>query len=709
MTGIVRRFAAFIAVYWFLIQPIQAIGQELASLVADGIFVDPSGVITAEGNVVVFHNGTIVTAQSVTYSKDGDRLTIIGPITVTEADGSVLYADAATLDRKLQDGVLMSARLVLDQQLQLAAAEVARVGNRYTTLSRTVASSCEVCESNPTPLWDIRADRVIHDNLERQLHFENARIRVVGIPIFYLPRLRLPDPTLKRATGFLIPRFQTTSDLGTGIKVPYFIAAGDHADVTLTPYFSTSTSTLEYRYRHEIKNGEIDAIGAFSNDDIASGRSYLFAEAEYRLPRGFVAKGQIELVSDPGYLFLYDYSDKDRLTNEFSVTRVREKDLFRASITEFKTLRESEIPIRDTLPDRFVEISYSRDIQSLSFGGRTTARVDTAALNRPSSVDGDGRDVSRIGVGVDWRRSILVGPGFVATGELGARLDAYNVGQDSTFETNLTRFVPRAAAELRWPLARTTSDGGSEVLEPILRFDIADAGGDEVPLEDSRVVEFDEANLFSFSRYPGVDGVEDGTRTAIGLSWQRVDPDGWALDLAFGRVTSLDGSLGFADGSGLEGDQSEWLLAGRLAINDRLWIASRSLFDDSVDFTLSETRVDWQNDRARVGSSYIFAKPEPAEGRDTRLSELSFDGAVQLTDNWTASTDWRYDFTAGRATRVGLGLDYENECIRLDLSLSRRFATSTSVTPTTDFGFRVSLVGVGNGGSARDRRRVCRG
>ncbi len=709
MTGIVRRIAILVAYLWCMLLPVKAIGQDLASLVADSISVDPSGVITAEGNVVVFFEGTQVNAQSVVYSKDGDRLTITGPITVTEADGSVLYADAATMDRSLRDGVLISARLVLDRQLQLASAEIARVGNRYTTLNRTVASSCQVCESNPTPLWDIRADRVIHDNLERQLYFENARIRVAGVPVFYLPRLRLPDPTLKRATGFLIPRFRTTSGLGTGVKAPFFIKIGDHADVTLIPYLSTSTSTLEYGYRHQIKNGQIDILGAFSNDDIESGRGYLFANAEYRLPRGFLATVQLELVSDPGYLFLYDYSDKDRLTNEFAVTRLREKDIFRASITEFRTLRDSEIPIRDTLPDRFVEISYIRDLPSLSFGGRTTVSVDTAALNRPSSVDGDGRDVSRVGVGIDWRRSEVTGPGIVASGELGVRVDAYNVGQDSAFATNLTRFVPRAAAELRWPFARTTRDGGAEVLEPILRFDIADSGGDIVPLEDSRIVEFDEANLFSFSRYPGIDGVEDGARAAIGLSWQRDDPDGWALDLAFGRVASLDGSLGFADGSGLAGDQSEWLLAGRLAVNDQLWIATRSLFDDNVAFTLSETRIDWQNDRARVGSSYIFAEPEPAEDRDTRLSELSFDGALQLTDNWTASTEWRYDFTAGSAARVGLGLDYENECIRLDLSLSRRFATSTSVTPTTDFGFRVSLIGVGNGTSARNPRRACRG
>jgi LPS-assembly protein len=82
---------------------------------------------------------------------------------------------------------------------------------------------------------------------------------------------------------------------------------------------------------------------------------------------------------------------------------------------------------------------------------------------------------------------------------------------------------------------------------------------------------------------------------------------------------------------------------------------------------------------------------------------------VQLGDNWRARADWRYDFTSGRAARAGLGLDYETECIRVDLSLSRRFASSTNVSPSTDFGFRVSLLGLGGQSGSAAKARKCRG
>lgn len=700
----VKRFLFALA---FMFVPFGLAAQELATLVADTITVDPAGVVTATGNVEVFYQGRQLRAKSVSYTRDGDQLTFQGPILVTDTDGTVFTADAAQLDRDLRNGVLTSARLVLDQQLQIAASEIARVGNRYTRLDHAVASACQVCAANPTPLWEIRAARVIHDAQEQQLYFENAQVRVAGVPIFYVPRLRLPDPSLSRATGVLIPRFQQSTELGTGVKLPYFIALGDHADLTVTPYISSATRTLEYQYRHLFRRGALTFEGAATDDNLEGGRGYFFGNARYQLARGFVLEGQLEFVSDPGYLFTYDYSDKDRLTNELAFTRVRRKDVFRAGITEYRTLRASEIPIRDTLPDRFLEVSYSRDIPQLAFGGRTDLTLDASSVIRPSSLDIDGRDVSRIGTSIDWQRTWVRPEGVVATTELGAQVDAYSIGQDSTFRSTLTRFVPRAAVELRWPFSRRTQDGGTEVFEPIIRVDVSDTGGDEVPLEDSTVVEFDEANLFAASRYTGRDGVENGTRIALGVAWRRSDPRGWTADFAIGRVANLDGDLGFAEGTGLTGDRSEWLLAARFGLGNDLSLVSRMLFDEQVKFTLTETRVDWQTERFGVSSSYIFAEPEPAEGRTDQLSEWSFDGRYGLTQAWTAQTNWRYDFNADKATRAGIGLGFQNECIDLELSLSRRFATSTSIDPTTDFGFRVSLNGVG--GRTGPARNKCRG
>ena len=82
--------------------------------------------------------------------------------------------------------------------------------------------------------------------------------------------------------------------------------------------------------------------------------------------------------------------------------------------------------------------------------------------------------------------------------------------------------------------------------------------------------------------------------------------------------------------------------------------------------------------------------------------------SYQLTDNWTGRIASRYDFEAERAAKAGLGLTFRNECLLVDLSLSRRFTSSTSVQATTDIGLSVELLGFG-GKSRAGPARACRG
>ncbi len=137
----------------------------------------------------------------------------------------LILASQADLAADLTEGILTSARMVLNQQLQLAANRMTRVEGRYTALDQVVASSCKVCAARPTPLWEIRARRVIHDQEERQLYFDHASFRVAGMPVFYLPPADA-RPHAGPCHGFLMPSLRTTSTLGTGLKFPYFITLG---------------------------------------------------------------------------------------------------------------------------------------------------------------------------------------------------------------------------------------------------------------------------------------------------------------------------------------------------------------------------------------------------------------------------------------------------------------------------------------------------
>ncbi|MFT7147410.1 MAG: LPS-assembly protein [Yoonia sp.] len=686
------RILVFIFLLWL---PQFSFAQGTATLVADSVRLNGQDQLIANGNVEVIFDGSRLTASEIMYDRQSDTLQITGPIFIRSNDGTILTADTATLDPRLENGILQSARIVLNQQLQIVATQIDRRQGRYSQLYKTSATSCSVCRDR-VPLWEIRAERVIHDAQERQLYFENATFRVRGVPVFWLPRMRLPDPSLSRSTGFLVPEQRNTTQLGTGIKVPYFITLGDYRDLTVTPYVSAETATLELTYRQAFTNGAINVTGAISDDTLEDEtRAYLFAEGQFNLADGFQLAFDFESVSDPAYLLDYDYSDKDRLDSAVSLVRVRPTALFQTRLTFYESLREDED--KASLPPVIAELGYEAQITP-SIGGILDYRASLDAAHRPSNTDGDaGRDVTRAGIATTWQNTWIAGNGIVAEATLGAQTDLYLIDDDVAYETSDVRFIPDGSVTLRWPLASYNATGTTNVLEPTLYLGWAESYGATPPNEDSTRSELDRANLFSASRFAGEDATQTGPQVAAGLTWTRFDVSGATSTLTFGRVIKQDANADFTLSSGLDDTQSDWLLSGQVATPDGFLFDARGLWADDSRLTVADSRVAWRNDKIRLAANYQWQTPDAAEGRSEKISEWTLDGAFDVTKSWTLAVDGRYDLAGDRPVSARLGLEWRNECVRIDVSVSRRYTSSSTVEPTTTFGLSGSIGGFSTG------------
>ncbi|MEM8658726.1 MAG: LptA/OstA family protein, partial [Pseudomonadota bacterium] len=180
--------------------PLWAQTDERVALFADNIrYDDRSKEIIAEGNVEVYYQDNRLNADSIRYNTETGEIEAAGQIRLQTGDNTVLLADLAELSSDFRAGLITGARLILDQQFQVAAVEGARTDGRFNTLYKTVASSCSVCENSPTPIWRIRATNVTHDEDARRLYFQNAWIDIFGVPVLYVPRLRIPEPGVERA------------------------------------------------------------------------------------------------------------------------------------------------------------------------------------------------------------------------------------------------------------------------------------------------------------------------------------------------------------------------------------------------------------------------------------------------------------------------------------------------------------------------------
>ena len=632
---------------------------EPAALVADQVFITPDRTLVAEGNVEAFQGETRLRARAIRYDQSSGALSIEGPI----------------------------------------------------------VTSCKVCDDGSPPLWQIRARRVIHDQQEQQLYFDEATFQIGNVPVFYLPRLRLPDPTLDRASGFLMPSLYTTSELGTGIKVPYFIKLGDSRDLTLAPYLSGNTKTLELRYRQALRNGDIALTGAVTRDDVRDGstRAYLFGTGAFNLPKEFKLYFSIEATSDNSYLTQYGYSEKDRLTSELTVSRARRDEYIRGSLYNFESLRENED--NDTQPTLVLDGAYERRFFPAAVGGELRFSLEAHGHRRNSdlSLDGpdpdlivDGRDVTRLNGKVDWMRRVTTRLGLVADVRGGLAFNFYDIAQDSTFPQNHSELAPDASLALRYPLSRAGAGDVTHLLEPVMQMAYIDGGRLNIPNEESTRVEFDEGNLLSLSRFPRPDRRERGLVGALGFSYARIDPRGWDTHVTLGRVLRRESDLAFSETSGLRGITSDYLLAGQIRTDSGFSLTGRTLLDTDFDTAKAEVRGDWAFGRGRLGGSYIWLGVDPAEERSQSVSEFTLDGAYRISDHWATSAEMRYDVADNRAATGAVGLTYDNECVTVGLLVRRRYSSSTSVEPSTNIGFNIGLRGFAATTGTERYTRSCR-
>lgn len=665
------------------------------SLVADSVQFDPkSGVLIADGNVQVFHNGQVLSTDRVVYDQKNGVLSVPRPMTLTDGD-VVTRAQEAELDTDLRNGLIKGAELLIQQQFQLVSEQMHRQDGKFKVLDKVVATSCLVCKNNPTPFWQIRARRVIHDEEARRLYFENATVDLLGLPIFYAPNLRVPDPSVRRATGFLVPKFTQSNTLGYGVEIPHYWTLGDHADFTLTTRaFTKDSFLLNPQYRREVKRGRFEIEGYFTLADSLTdnnNRSSFSANGLFQLEREIELEFGIEVASDRALRDDYNIGikDEDRLTSFVTLRRTSKNTFVSVSASVIQSLRAVEIDqdIPLVLPEIYARKTWVDPV----FGGKVGLTGQSVSLLR----EGDS-EFSRFGLVANWQKDWTLRNGLIVGAYTGVAASSYYTQNLAGVpDDTVTEVVPTAAVDLRWPLSRQNGRV-THVIEPRIQLVWSPKDARSNFNEDSVQVEFEETNLFSFNRFPGFDASERGFRANVGVSYTRYDPLGWTYGLTLGRVLRPDNLNQFGAGTGLDGTNSDYVSAINVSYNDRFNFTNRTLFDDDFTVGKNEMQLDMNFDRFSTKASYVWLEQDVVAGASDRTHEASLGMQYRYDDYWTFLGKWRQNLETGHSTSGEFGVRYENECAAVNLSYSLQFEGSGIVRPTRELGLTVELAGLGN-------------
>ncbi len=704
-------------------------------LIADEIIhAEQENVVSASGAVELSRGDEVLRADTLRYDRDGETVSASGNVVLLAPGGEVVFAKQVDLADDLKSGTIHSVGVLFPDRSRFAAAGGRKTVDGRMELVKAVYSSCALCEEDPeqAPLWQIKASRVVHDSTVRTITYHDPRLEVLGAPILYVPYLTQPDPSVRRTSGFLAPIGGQSTAFGLTWAQPYFFALSPHSDATFTPILATDgLPVLTGQYRRATESGAMRFEASMAHDKATGDgaaanrrpRGHVNLVGDFQLPGGSDYGFTLERASDPTYLARYDFGGSETRPEEFDRAlggdgTVLEFARGRPFLTQniylhslqgsrkitfdafhFQDLGPEEDPGRTPFVAPLIGFAYR---SAPGFAGS----VWTASGNMRALTRFDGRDNRRVSAAGGWQVPFSTRIGDRYTIGVSLRADAYHVGRqpdeqnpgDTRGADFVTRVLPQAVLDWRWPWIRPTGNWHL-IVEPLAKAVVAPNGGNppQIDNDDSLAFEFDEINLFSENRFPGLDRVEGGVRSAYALRVGAFGPGDAYAEFLLGQTFRLQDDDTFEVGTGLANTFSD--LVGRILVRPV------SLLDLTTRF-----RLDRDTFSVRRGSLTLAAGPEWLRGE---LSYITLSSAAptasvpepveqiealtryRVTDQWLVGLRSQHDLsdTGGGPIYFGGGVFYEDECLRAGIELRRNFTRRDDIEDFTGISFQVQLRG----------------
>ncbi|WP_332060378.1 LPS-assembly protein LptD [Bartonella sp. CB74] len=710
--------------------------------------------VSAQGNVQIEYDGNKVVAQKVTYNQKTGRIIAQGNVEIIQKNGNKIYSNQIDMTKDFGEGFVNSLRIDTAHNIHFAAENATHSSSQITVFDNATYTACEPCsyKSDKEVLWKIKARKIIWNSTTKTIRFEKSRFEVFGLPIIQLPTFEIYDPTVKRASGFLMPHFFYNSYLGMGIKNSYFWNLAPYYDFTLSTTAYTQQGLLtESEWRQRLKTGDYNIRFAyihqmkphnFDNDIIDAqhtNRYMLATKGDFRINSRWTYGWNILAQSDR------DFSRTYKLENYSNPTQLSQIYLNGLAGKNYFDMRFYHFQIQDLIANSthherhsrqawiLPHINYSFTPNESVYTGLLTFHSNMQSIyrrhadfnstdwnNHPIEVarlSGIAGNIFRLTNELEWKKRFNTQGGLILTPILALRTDiittnahqnhAAHIINDfsSAIRSSAIRGMATAGLELRYPFL-ITSNSSTHIIEPTAQIFVRNNEQyiGQIPNEDAQSFVFDATTLFQRDKFSGYDRVEGGTRANIGLRYSGNFNNDWSFDALIGQSFHLAGKNSFTEKdfvnvsahSGLETTRSDYVAMFGAHHKSGFYLETRGRFDQKtgkIRHSEIEASQKWKNFWAAVQYAHISSQPNYEYTQDRQ--EISFQAAIKLANFWSINSNAGYDLASGIFTKRGISLDYKDECFRLTFGY-QQVTNPGERTPLQNFNFSLSLRTISN-------------
>ncbi|MGH7043560.1 MAG: LPS-assembly protein LptD [Acetobacteraceae bacterium] len=677
--------------------------------------------VIARGHVEAWQNGQVLRADQVTFDRTTGVATATGHVVLIQPDGTVLYARSAVLSHAMRDGVLADLRARLAQNAKLAANGGKRTAGVLDQLSKVVYSTCNLCKKNPyrPPLWQLHAATATEDAEHKHIEFTDTEMQIFGVPIAWFPYFWTADPSVKRASGLLIPSFGVNSHIGAFFAQPYYYVIDNQSDATITPMLTSAAGPdLDVEYRRRFNSGFVNFDGSLGYLD-GSLQGTIYSQGQFNLNDTWRWGFDVDRATSANYVDDFHLGNAAGINSTLLSSQVYAEGFGEGAYaridTRFYQGLDPTTIVNSELPVVLPHVRYRYFGEPDALGGRLS--VATGFFNVLRT---DGTNTERGRLTLDWDRPYVGALGDLWTLKLHLDALAYNASHFNqqpnfgpTDTVDAARALPQMALDVRWPFMRSSGAWGTQLIEPMAEVVLAPAVGASqnvrYPNEDSFDFEFTDANLFGFNRFSGVDRLDGGVRANLGLhgAWY---VGGTVLDALIGQSYRTAPDPVFPVGSGLHDTVSD--IVGRLSFTPTSWLdlTYRTRLDHrNLATRFSEATAAVGGPRLQVTGGYIYTATDPYYFYDQAQppptgSPFYFPRNEAILGFKTSWGKYRLDGFAQRdlarnqMVAAGGDLIWENECLILDVRFYRRYTELAGDSGSTTLLFQVTFKTIGQFG-----------
>lgn len=654
-----------------------------------------SRVAVAVGNVYIVYGKYRLKADKVVYDRKASILKAIGNVWLREPNGNILKANDLVLDDKFKEGFANYVQLLMTNDATITAVYVKREEGPVTTFEQVAYTRCKTCLTpDGQPFWELKSEKATYVEQDNRIYHDNARMEVLGVPVFWLPYLSHPDPQTKRASGFLIPRFGYSDTLGAQAEIPYFINLAPNYDLTLRPRITSEQGPLARAiWRHHLGNGKylIDASGIYqlqrrkvANPGDEHLRGAIQSNGQFALNSAWYWGWDGTITSDDTYLKRYKIDGDDTLTSTAYLTGLEDRNYFNAAVYHYQSTISGERS--SILPFVHPHIQSSIIFDRPVLGGKLGFDSKSYVVTRRNGID-----ASHWTSDLHWKRQMISDAGMLVTpfaSVRGSVATSNNVTDPTVVggrrgQESVARVMPKAGLDIRWPFI-SSGDQAQHIITPAAQIVTAtnERKTNKLANEDAATFSFDTSNQFLSDRFTGTDRFDGGTRADIGLIYEYLMNNGGFAKFAVGQSYHIAGRNSFARGSGLENTGSDFVTSATLQPTSNLRFHYIGRFDSQTfEPKRQEVHAELQMDQLFLAVNYGNIDSSPAFSRPFHQHHVWSQAALQLGSDFHLFGGLRYDVQDDYIVTNHIGIGYECDCASIKLTYRENRTRERDVEP----------------------------